>query len=72
MRLRRQETKSYNLRSGVLPCLADRSRVVMDSLTNPSDSRVTWEMDLGDICVMVTEMLTVGTPFLGWYPRLCN
>lgn len=44
----------------------------MDSLINPSDSRVTWEMDLGDICVMVTEMLTVGTPFLGWYPRLCN
>lgn len=72
MRLRRQGTKSYNLRSGVLTCQADRSRVVVDSLMNPSDSRVTWEMDLGDICVTVTEMLAVGTTFLGWYPRLCN
>lgn len=71
MRLRRQGTKSYNL-SGVLTCQADRSRVVMDSLINLLDSRVTWEMDLGDIYVMVTEMLTVGTTFLGWYPRLRN
>lgn len=44
----------------------------MDSLINLLDSRVTWEMDLGDIYVMVTEMLTVGTTFLGWYPRLRN
>lgn len=48
----------------------------MDSVGNLTGSRVTWEMGLGvpvgDICVTLTELLTVGTTFLGWHPRLCN
>lgn len=67
-RLRGQGVESYDLQGWI------RDRVV--SVVNLIDSRISWEkglgVPLGVICVMLTELLTVGTTFLGWHPRLCN